>query len=309
MDHVDFLKEDADIKTKLSQFSVMLNASEDCIKLIDCHGRLLQMNKAGCLALGLPLLETKFGMKWLDLLPKDVRARGLRALAAAKKGQSISFPGRSEIPGQKPIYWDNMLTPMHDTNGIVVSILCVSRNITKQREVEEKLRKASNIDPLTGLPNRRLFKIHANAALKRSIKTGRSLGMIFIDIDLFKTINDDLGHAAGDFLLRKLARRFKQAMRPDEFVARLGGDEFVVIAPLRAGADELYGVMLRLKKSLSKPVNYKGSAIEVSLSFGGAVSSPELTDISALMRASDTALYEVKLTGRNDCKIFQPNIG
>jgi diguanylate cyclase (GGDEF)-like protein/PAS domain S-box-containing protein len=118
----------------------MLDISVDCIKLISLDGTLVHMNKAGCRSLGLAE-DSSFGMPWLQLLPDDVREAGAEALAAAGKGGVARFCGRSVLPGQRARYWDNMLTSVKDDGGQPAAILCVSRDITAEREALESLRE------------------------------------------------------------------------------------------------------------------------------------------------------------------------
>ncbi len=116
----------------------MLDVGPDCIKLLSAEGRLIHANRAGCAALGIPA-GASFGMVWLELLPPDVRAAGEAALAQARTGQPARFPGRSLLPGQAPQYWDNLLTPMRGLGGGPDAILCVSREVTAEREAQESL--------------------------------------------------------------------------------------------------------------------------------------------------------------------------
>ena len=126
----------------------MLDASIDCIKVIHPNGALSTMNRAGCVALGVSE-DSGFGMEWLNLLPPEIRGPGKEALGLARKGETARFAGMSQLPGQKPQYWDNLLTPLIDENGETTTILCVSREVTLQHEVqillhdsEERLRLA-----------------------------------------------------------------------------------------------------------------------------------------------------------------------
>lgn len=119
----------------------MLNISVDCIKLIALDGNVVHMNKAGCRALGVPD-GSSFGMPWLPLLPEDVREAGEKALASARAGTFARFPGRSVLPGQKEQRWDNMLTPVIGAGGQPTAILCVSREVTAEREALESLRES-----------------------------------------------------------------------------------------------------------------------------------------------------------------------
>ena len=203
----------------------MLDASVDCIKVINVDGSLRHMNRAGCLALGLAPESAQFGMPWLELLPATVRSQGRRALARAGSGKVARFSGRSVVDGQAVQYWDNRLSPMYDSAGQVVSILCVSRNITAQREAEQRLRQM----------------------IGQCRRQGGGLGLLLIDLDHFKHTNDTLGHAAGDHLLRVLARRMDAAIGPLGVVTRLGGDEFAVLLPGVADAAVLQAMAAQVR--------------------------------------------------------------
>lgn len=115
----------------------MLDATPDCIKVLSVDGRLLTMNRAGCLALNVAE-NSEFGMPWLPLLPEDVHQVGMEALERARGGHSARFPGRSDSP-DSTMYWDNLLTPIVDTSGQVLSILCVSRDVTEKTKLEKEL--------------------------------------------------------------------------------------------------------------------------------------------------------------------------
>lgn len=116
----------------------MLNLAEDCFKLIALDGTLVHMNRAGCVALGVPT-DSRFGMPWLPLLPDDVREAGAQALAAAHAGRIGRFAGRSEVPGQRTQHWDNMLTPALDSHGRPTAVYCVSRDVTAEVENQHSL--------------------------------------------------------------------------------------------------------------------------------------------------------------------------
>ncbi|WP_081077180.1 ATP-binding protein [Burkholderia pseudomultivorans] len=130
-----------ELKSHTSIQSDMLNVSIDCIKLISPTGNLLHMNRAGCQALGIDE-DSGFGMPWLPLLPEDVRPEGNVELESARNGAFGRFPGRSERAGRDTQYWDNMLTPILDTDGKTTAILCVSRDVTRERVALDLLRRS-----------------------------------------------------------------------------------------------------------------------------------------------------------------------
>ncbi|MEX7542411.1 diguanylate cyclase, partial [Acinetobacter baumannii] len=128
------------------------------------------------------------------------------------QGKVARFAGMSCLPNQEPEYWDNMLTPIQHTNGEIIQILCVSRNVTQQYLTENRLRDISERDELTGLFNRRSFKLQLKRTLAYSRETQTSVGLLLIDLDHFKHINDTIGHSAGDHLLKILSKRFNQCV-------------------------------------------------------------------------------------------------
>ncbi|MFT8463723.1 sensor histidine kinase [Acetobacter persici] len=127
----------------------MLDATPDCIKVLSVEGNLLTMNRAGCLALNVPQ-DSGFGMPWLSLLPAEVHADGRYALSKAALGETVRFLGNSVSAGG-PVYWDNLLTPLIDSQGRVLSILCVSRDVTEKVQLEKELGEALNREKLIAL--------------------------------------------------------------------------------------------------------------------------------------------------------------
>ncbi|MRT01385.1 EAL domain-containing protein [Ralstonia pickettii] len=282
----------------------MLDVSVDCIKIVDTAGALVQINRAGREALGVPAFDTRLGMKWLELLPPEVRRRGQRALDKACHGIPARFPGLSVIPGHKPQHWDNILMPMRAETNEVTGVLCVSREVTLQREAEERLRIASEVDALTGLLNRRAFKSRLNRTISRCRRKGTVFGLLLADIDHFKQVNDTLGHAAGDYLLRRLAKRLAAAIAGQGFAARLGGDEFAIVIDGVEDAADVRRVAERLLDRATFPASYSGKRINWGLSAGCAIFPSDGKDGPALMKSADTALHELKAAGRGGLRLF-----
>ncbi len=282
----------------------MLDVSVDCIKIIDTDGKLMHMNRSGCLALGVPLDEKEFGMRWLDLLPPEIRSRGQRALAVARTGKNARFAGMSVVGDNKPQHWDNILTPVIDESGTTTAILCVSRDITLQREAEQRLRIASEIDGLTELLNRRSFKVRLKRALTRAGQSGKKAGLLLIDLDHFKTINDTLGHPAGDHLLRVLSKRLGSALPKNTTVARLGGDEFAILVEGVEDDQDVAAIAELVAQQLDAPISYAGRLINGGMSIGCAVYPRDAWDLSALMSCADTALNDLKADGRGGVRMF-----
>ncbi|QNP47135.1 putative bifunctional diguanylate cyclase/phosphodiesterase [Diaphorobacter aerolatus] len=285
----------------------MLDASVDCIKIVNTDGTLAHMNLSGCRALGVSP-DSGFGMKWLELLPPEIQAPGLRAFRQALRGSNARFAGKSIAPGKPAQYWDNILTPVFDDNGKTMSILCVSRDVTQQQLTEERLRKANEVDELTDLPNRRAFNDALRPALQRAREQGTGALLMLIDLDHFQHLNDTLGHAAGDHLLQVLARRIQGCLPEDALVARIGGDEFAIIAHDVGDEDALQRIAHRVMLQLDPPISYAGKRINGSMSIGCALYPRDAREAVELMSNADAALNEMKVNGRGGVGVFSREI-
>lgn len=285
----------------------MLDNSIDCIKLLEADGSLLHVNKTGCIALNIPQHHQRFGMKWAELLPTEIRSKASYALKTALKGKTARFRGMSG-DGSERQYWDNLLTPILNDQGQIVQVLCLSRDVTAQRQTEIQLRLSSELDDLTGLYNRRFFKQQLKRSLLRHKKGEKRVGLMLLDLDYFKHINDTLGHAAGDHLLRVLSKRIEHILPDNTFVARLGGDEFAVVVNGIDSEAELEKVATDVSRQLDAPITYAGNLINGSMSIGCAIYPRDAKDSSNLMKCADTALNDLKAAGRGGFRMFNPQM-
>ena len=282
----------------------MLDVSVDCIKIITPNGLVSHMNKSGCIALlGKEKVKT-FGMEWLGLLPPEVREQGKKAIKEAAKGKNARFAGKS-VFGNLTMYWDNILTPVVNENGQTTSILCVSRDITKQRIAEEKLRITSEIDELTGLMNRRAFKKKIKNSILKAKDARAKIGLLLIDLDHFKHVNDTLGHPAGDHLLKVLSKRLAHCLLEENaYISRIGGDEFAVVIEKIENEDQIISVSKKLLNQLEAPITYSGKLLNSGMSIGGSVYPIDAKDGSGLLKCADTALNDLKDRGRGGIRMF-----
>ncbi|MFC3124748.1 diguanylate cyclase domain-containing protein [Pseudoroseomonas globiformis] len=160
--------------------------------------------------------------------------------------------------------------------------------------MNRRLAHAAQHDPLTGLPNRTLLEVRVHEAITDAMASGRSLAVIFIDLDRFKPINDTLGHDAGDAILRQVARRLCGAVRPTDTVSRLGGDEFIVLLSDLPAPDLWQLAAARIQRNLAQPMSHGAHIVTVGASLGVALFPQHGTDASALLRHADAAMYGVK---------------
>ncbi|HST61489.1 MAG TPA: EAL domain-containing protein [Longimicrobium sp.] len=192
-------------------------------------------------------------------------------------------------------------------DGRPVRIAGSLSDITEQKVAEELLLHHALHDVLTGLPNRSLLIDRLNIALRRTARSGGSVGVLFMDLDGFKVVNDSLGHATGDRLLDAVARRLEGCLRPSDTVARMGGDEFTVLLEDLRDAAEARAVAERVHEALREAFVLDGRPVFTTASVGIAVGAAGATPES-LLRDADTAMYRAKSQGRARCEVFDPTM-
>ena len=287
--------------------SEMLDISLDCIKTMTPSGQLIHMNRSGCLALFGQEKVNKFGMNWCDLLPLAMRLKAQQAIDTAAKGISARFVGKT-VNANKMTYWDNTLTPVLNDLGETISILCVSRDITSKCIAEQKVKYLSEYDELTGLTNRIAFKNQLKQCLTDAKEQNNHLGIMFIDLDYFKNINDSLGYSAGDHLLQVLSKRFSKCLNINAYFSRIGGDEFAVIVPNMTKTEDLERVALKVLEQNDLPITFSGKIINSGMSIGCAQYPQDATDVMGLMKCADTALNDLKERGRGGIRLYNPEM-
>jgi diguanylate cyclase (GGDEF)-like protein/PAS domain S-box-containing protein len=172
-------------------------------------------------------------------------------------------------------------------------------DISDRKRAEEQIEFHAYHDVLTHLPNRKLFTDRLTQSLSRARRSGKPLAVMFVDLDHFKSINDTLGHEAGDELLLEMARRLRANVRDDDTVARLGGDEFTIILAELRQAEDAVSVAEKLIKAVEQPLSIAETSIEVSASIGIALFPDDGADAESLLRNADNAMYRAKEAGRN----------
>ena len=186
-------------------------------------------------------------------------------------------------------------------------LFSVIRDITAERQAQRRIETLAFNDGLTGLGNRAHFQREFAAAADHARLTGQGLGLVMIDVDHFKAVNDTMGHDTGDVLLRSLAGSLERAFRKGDTLVRLGGDEFAVIVGGVRGEADLQRPVDALRRILAEPVLHDGQSFTISASIGAALSGgAEAADAPALMKNADIALYRAKAEGRNRLVMYRP---
>ena len=189
--------------------------------------------------------------------------------------------------------------PHFDADGAVAGFYALTVDITELKATQTALDRLARIDALTGLANRRHFEEHVGQALARSRRSGRGGALLYLDVDRFKHINDTLGHAAGDAVLREFARRLGGRLRRTDLAARYAGDEFVVVLEGTAPVDHARTVAEAIVESMKAPFRVAGTELMVTTSIGLALFDGSEASFDAVLARADRALYRAKAGGRN----------
>lgn len=195
-------------------------------------------------------------------------------------------------------------SPIHDTEGAVLGAVMVAHDVTAARDLSAKLARLALHDNLTGLPNRVLFNDRLEAAVLRARRNGSCAAVLFIDLNRFKPVNDSLGHAVGDQLLKAVSQRLLGAVRSSDTVSRYGGDEFVILLAEIADPQDASRCAAKVKAAFETPFEVCGHQLLLTTSIGIACFPESTSDASAMVQCADTAMYEAKLTGRNSYRLF-----
>ena len=219
---------------------------------------------------------------------------------------------RRALSGQSAAYemahggvvFDTHVEPLVGPDGAITGTVGLAVDVTVRRVLEEQLEHQAFHDPLTGLANRALFRDRVEHALARAAR-GAGVAVLFLDLDDFKTVNDSLGHPAGDALLDAVAQRLLGATRAGDTVARLGGDEFAVLLEDTASPADAVAAADRVRAALAAPVPLAGREMRVGASLGLAHAHPG-EGPAELLRNADVAMYQAKAAGKGRCVVFEP---
>jgi diguanylate cyclase (GGDEF)-like protein/PAS domain S-box-containing protein len=218
------------------------------------------------------------------------------------KGKTCNF----ELTIKNRVFYV-ILSPIFDNNS-VAEIVGSASDITQNKETEEKIRYFAYYDMMTGLPNRTLFYDKLNLAISDVKESNKKIAVLFLDLDQFKLINDTLGHAAGDLLLKQVAKRLNGFMHNDDIVSRMGGDEFNILLKDIENNNDAINFAQMLLDSFRKPFIINEKELYVSTSIGISVYPNDGDNIETLLKNADIAMYIAKDRGRNNYKLFTTNM-
>jgi diguanylate cyclase (GGDEF)-like protein len=228
-------------------------------------------------------------------------------LLALKDGVAHSSSRTYQVNGRS-MHIESTASLLRDARGMVTGTVEIMRDISERIKSEQTIREMAFMDPLTGLANRRLFEDRLEQAIAKSRRYGMRFGLLTLDLDNFKDINDTYGHEAGDRVLREAADRIRDCCKRDlDTISRHGGDEFCIIITDCSGAEQLEGIAEMLLQQFTQPFQISGSPIQVTTSIGISIFPENGTEMKELEIASDRAMYAAKKAGRNTCRFWETN--
>lgn len=194
--------------------------------------------------------------------------------------------------------------PIIDADGVFHGYRGVGQDITERMQAQERLAFLANFDELTGLPNRLMFREHLERTMLETRRQEGTLAVLFLDLDEFKTINDTLGHATGDKVLKVVAERIQSSVRGGDTVSRLSGDEFALVLARLARADDAALVARNIITAISESFTVEGQELVVSASIGITLYPMDHSDADGLLKNADIAMYRAKEAGKNTFRFF-----
>jgi diguanylate cyclase (GGDEF)-like protein/PAS domain S-box-containing protein len=292
------------VEESLRQAGQVFDHARDAILLVDREHRVLAANRAYTELTGYPA-DQVIGAE-LPSLRLGVQERAfydrLRDHLDGHQGWEGELWGVRRDGSTIPIR--AALSPILDASGAVTSYMVMLTDVSERRRAVEQARHQAEHDALTGLPNRILFMDRLEQAMAAVARRRHQFALMFIDLDHFKSINDKLGHEAGDIVLQEVANRLRRCVRRVDTVSRLGGDEFVVLLADIGGVEQAAHVAATVLQSVAQPVEAGGVTLNPTVSIGIAICPSDGEDEKTLLRHADVAMYHAKESGRNEFHFF-----
>lgn len=280
---------------ELALARIALDATHECMLVHTIDGVIVLFNDAMAASIGLTVEEFASLPPWgWSAQPPEARVRLLDQIRSHPGGYIF----RSKVPredGQEQ--WTEIRATFvgAESGGLIVA---VSHDVTDQVRAERILTQMAFEDPLTGVGNRAAFDEGLSKGMETAKRHGDLLGVVFADIDGFKSVNDEFGHEVGDRVLSIIGSRLKHVVRTEDTIARFGGDEFVMVAPRLESAEDLVSIADKFAAAIAKPIRVGDHEFTLHAATGHAVYDPESDDARSLVMRADLAMYESKRAHR-----------
>jgi len=295
------------LKDREAPLRVIFENIQDVVYLLDIEQdggyRFVAVNPPFLAATGLTE-EHVVGRRVEDVIPEPSLQLVLARYAhAIQSGRAVFWEETSEYPAGTR-YGEVMVAPVKNGGGQAIQLVGTVHDVTEHRASQERLHRLAHFDALTDLPNRH----HLHDCLARETAAaeaqGKSLAVLYLDLDGFKEVNDTHGHQRGDALLHQVADRLLESTRARDIVGRFGGDEFGVLAPLGTNPDDAAALARNIIEAIQRPFQVDGQELRVTTSIGIAICPQDSCEPEALIRSADTAMYYAKAAGRNGYRFY-----
>jgi diguanylate cyclase (GGDEF)-like protein len=282
----------------------LLENSSEAI-LLHAGGRVALVNRPAMALFGADDAHLLIDKHVADLIQMEVGSASIHPRSPSLQRTSLA---RCKLLRLNRSVIDATITAHHCHYQNQPAVQLLVRNVDDRRWAEPSLSALAQYDQLTELPDRNQFLGHLGGAIARAARNQQLVGVIFLAVDHFKTVNRLLGHRGGDAALKQIAERLKQCVRKGDILARLGGDEFSIILEGLTEKQELAMVAHRMLKAVSRPLLLDREEIRVSISIGIAVSSADTDDVDQLLFDASSAMCYAKECGRNNYRFYSPNL-
>jgi len=278
------------------------------ISAVDSSGRLTLINSSHKTVYGIDPAQA-IGRSLVQVHGEDFATRDLVLNAKVfETGQPLPSFEQEVNSADRQRSLLTTKSPLFDDAGRVADVVTVSLDITDLKRAEAQMRRDAGHDPLTGLPNRALFQDYLEHALARARRGDAMVGLLLLDLDRFKGINDAFGLPCGDLLLEAVARRLQECLGETDAIARLGGDEFLVLQTEVRGPDDPRNLARRLNETFGQPFMIRGEELHSSASIGITLFPADGQSPERLIKNAELAMYRAKSNGRNGSCFFAPQM-
>jgi diguanylate cyclase (GGDEF)-like protein len=282
-----------------AEWAMAFDAVTEAMLCIDAEGRVARINRTAS--------------DWLRIAPQAAIGQDAKRLLLGERDPVRFWPESIRLDATRPFRWTGPmphqegvfefrmapLTQQDELQGVILAV----HDVTEQTQRVETIRQQAFYDSLTGLPNRIMILDRLEHGLARAARSGRPLGLLFLDLDHFKQVNDLHGHDAGDALLREAAHRLAAVTRKGDTIGRLGGDEFVMILSDLADPEDAALVASKVIQTLEVPFLIAGASLQIGTSIGIAAAPADGTEVAILLKLADAAMYAAKKGGRSTYRL------
>ncbi len=286
------------------RFQQLFDGSPQAVVSTDASGRILQANKGFEVLFGYPAAAIAGAQNLSTIIPDNLLLETATINQTILSGKAVEKETHRKHKSGRLIPVSLLGFPIF-INNLIQGAFYIYQDITERKTLEDQLYRKAFYDSLTGLPNRVLFLDRLNQALKRQKRSKQTQAAVFmIDLDRFKWVNDNLGHQAGDVLLKKTTRRFLSCVRSMDTVARLGGDEFAVLLEDISDPRQIIAIARRIRNETARPFILEDKGVTISASIGIILDLSRYIRADDILRDVDIAMYRAKTTGKSRFRIF-----